>query len=121
MYFSNPSARAPLYIAHHFFFAAPAPALGFGIEAALILAFPLVSPLVAGGLLGAPAAFFGTPAPVVAGFLAVELAVGFFAAPVADRVPAAALLAVAGALAFFAGSCGLLLGGGLYVPALFMP
>ena len=87
--------------------------MGFGIEAALILVFPLVTPLVAGGLLGAPAGFFGTPAPVVAGFLAVV--------PAAGLVPAPTLFAVAGALAFFAGSCGLLLGDGLYVLALFMP
>ena len=117
-YFSD---QAPLYKANHFLFAAPVPALGFGIEAALTLVFPLVTPLVAGGLLGAPADFFGTPAPVVAGFLAAGPAAGFFAAPVAGLVPAPTLFAVAGALAFFAGSCGLLLGDGLYVPALFMP
>ena len=96
-------------------------ALGFGIEAALILVFPLVTPLVAGGLLGAPADFFGAPAPVVAGFLAVVPAAGFVAPPVAGLVPAPTLFAVAGAVAFFAGSCGLLLGDGLYVLALFMP
>lgn len=100
-------------MANHFLFAAPEPALGFGIEAALILVFPLVTPLVAGGLLGAPAGFFGTPAPVAAGFLAAVPAAGFFAAPVAGLVPPATLFAVAGALAFFAGSWGLLLGGAL--------
>ena len=92
---------------NYFFFAVAVPALGFGIEAALILVFPLVRPLVAGGLLDVPAGFFA------AGFFAVVPAAGFFAAPVAGLVPAPTLFAVAGALAFFAGSCGLLLGGGL--------
>ena len=103
----------------------------FGLEAALTLVFPLFNPLVAGVLLGPPAAgFFGAPVlGVAAGFFAAVPTAPptfFFAATPAVPVPGffaavPAVLAVPVVLGFFAGGNAGRLGVGLYALELFIP